>query len=73
MNPINSDGKYFRPDRIAFDEERKEITIIDYKTGKPNKKHHQQMQKYANDLSELGWQITEKFLIYLDEEKIVAC
>lgn len=31
------------------------------------------MQKYANDLSELGWQITEKFLIYLDEEKIVAC
>ena len=70
---INSDGKYFRPDRIAFDEERKEITIIDYKTGKPNKKHHQQMQKYANDLSELGWQITEKFLIYLDEEKIVAC
>ncbi len=68
---INRKGDYFRPDRVVFDAKTKQAVIIDYKTGKPEEKHHRQMQNYANDLSDLGWTITAKYLIYLEEGKII--
>ncbi|GIM55146.1 UvrD-helicase domain-containing protein [Capnocytophaga cynodegmi] len=68
---IDKSGKFFRPDRIAFNPKSKQAVIIDYKTGKPNDKHHLQMRNYAHILSDLGWKVIGKYLIYLDEEKIV--
>lgn len=68
---IDKSGKFFRPDRIAFNPKSKQAVIIDYKTGKPNDKHHLQMRNYAHILSDLGWEVIGKYLIYLDEEKIV--
>lgn len=68
---INKQKKYFRPDRIAFDAETKQAIIIDYKTGKPEEKHHRQMQNYANDLTDVGWRISAKYLIYLEEGIII--
>lgn len=68
---INKSGKFFRPDRIAFNPISKQAVIIDYKTGKPSEKYHLQMQTYANILSDLGWEVIGKYLIYLDEDKIV--
>ncbi|MDO4229428.1 MAG: UvrD-helicase domain-containing protein [Capnocytophaga sp.] len=66
-------GKYFRPDRIVFDRKNKQAIIIDYKTGTPSDKYQKQMQDYALQLATLGWEITQKYLVYLEEGLIVQC
>ncbi|ATA73288.1 DNA helicase UvrD [Capnocytophaga sp. H4358] len=68
---VDSNGNYFRPDRIAYSTEEKIAVIIDYKTGKPNEKDVQQMSYYANNLSLLGWNITQKILVYLNTSEII--
>ncbi|MDO5105426.1 exodeoxyribonuclease V subunit beta [Capnocytophaga sp.] len=68
---INQNGKFFRPDRIVYNRQTQEAIIIDYKTGKPNPKYEQQMQDYATDLATMGWKITAKYLIFLEDGTIV--
>ena len=43
----------------------KETVIIDYKTGDPLKVHEDQVNEYANYISEIGYQIQKKILVYL--------
>lgn len=69
---LTAEGKYFRPDRIALDKATKTAVIIDYKTGKTDQKHAYQLQNYARILSELGWNVTKKYLLYLDENQVVS-
>lgn len=59
----------FRPDRIVMD--GNDLTLIDYKTGKENKKHSEQMKKYSAVLNEAGYRITGAYLLYLDNLNIV--
>ena len=46
-------GKTYIPDRILFKEN--EVVVIDYKTGKKDKSHHQQIVKYSNALKNMGY------------------
>jgi len=55
------------PDRIVFFNE-KQIGILDYKTGNPMQEHEQQIQKYADVLKEMGFEVIEKWLVYLGDE-----
>ncbi len=54
------------PDRLIFED--KKVTIIDYKTGKPEKKHQLQIETYAAILKEMDFQVSEKLLVYIDEK-----
>jgi len=54
------------PDRIVL--ENGLATIIDYKTGEPNKKYHLQLNNYAKSLAEIGFNISKMFLVYINNE-----
>lgn len=61
---ISNDKEIQIPDRIVFYEG--DVVIIDYKTGKPLKKHHDQLNKYERVMKELGHNTREKLLIYIE-------
>ena len=68
---IDDKGNYYRPDRLAYKPHTREIYIIDYKTGQPNDKYRHQLQYYQQQLSALGWQVKDKYLVYLDQSLVV--
>ncbi len=59
-------GRLLRPDRVVIDKNRM-TTIIDYKTGTYDHSHANQILEYAHVLQEMGHTITNKILIYFDE------
>ena len=66
---VASDGSIIIPDRLIFDNQN--VTILDYKTGKADKKYHQQINQYAAVLSDLNYTVLKKILIYINEEIVV--
>ena len=64
------DNQIMIPDRLVFNQNN-EVTIIDYKTGKLSKKHHQQLLKYERVLKSMSFKIRKKLLIYINEEILV--
>ena len=62
---ITENGLILRPDRIVINGHR--ATIIDYKTGKKNITHHQQIHSYANALKTMGYLVENKVIVYIDE------
>lgn len=67
---LTDSGQVIIPDRLVFDE--KSVTIIDYKTGKPNKNHQLQIDNYAVVLQKLNFKVIDKILVYIDEEITVV-
>jgi ATP-dependent exoDNAse (exonuclease V) beta subunit len=63
---IRKSGSILRPDRLVFTD-KKEVVIIDYKTGQLDQKHAQQLQTYQEALEDMGFKVTHKILIYLNE------
>ena len=62
-------GKTYIPDRILF--KNNEVLVIDYKTGKIDKEHKQQIVSYSNALKNMGYQNISLYLIYTSQEKKV--
>lgn len=65
-----NNGDILRPDRIVVDND--ETAVIDYKTGKKDIKHRDQVETYANALSSMGYKNLNKYLIYLNIENRTA-
>ena len=63
---ISPDGELLRPDRLIFD--GKLVTIMDYKTGNVSDSHIAQMNQYAQVLSLMNFEVTNKILVYINEE-----
>ena len=59
-------GNIYRPDSILLKD--KQAIVIDYKTGKKSDSHREQVQKYMQLLSELGYSQVSGFLLYLEED-----
>jgi len=57
------------PDRVVIIKGK--AVIIDYKTGKPKEIHKQQVEKYKETLIEVGYNIEETLLIYIDSKIII--
>jgi hypothetical protein len=57
-------GKSIRPDRIVFNE-NKQTVIIDYKTGERSNKDENQIKKYRQILSKMGYKVNKTVLIYV--------
>ena len=66
---IFTNKKSIIPDRIAF-LNKKEVVIIDYKTGFKQKKDTQQIGLYKECLTEMGYTVLETILVYLNPSNL---
>ena len=62
-------GEVLRPDRVLL--KGKEAIIIDFKSGKPHKKHETQVLEYANVLKIMGYAPISSKLVYIQTRSIV--
>ncbi len=60
------EGTLLRPDRIEISPSG-EAMILDYKTGAPQKKYHEQLSNYLRLVSKLGYKNVKKYLVYFDQ------
>lgn len=60
------DGKIIRPDRFVVIGDT--AFIIDYKTGKEEEKHKQQLISYNRIISQMGYSQIRNVLVYIDKE-----
>ena len=44
------------------------MVIIDYKTGKENDSHKNQLNKYKSVIEEMNFKVAKKILIYVNEK-----
>jgi ATP-dependent exoDNAse (exonuclease V) beta subunit len=59
------ENQTLRPDRVNI--EGKNAILIDYKTGKTSNQHVNQINKYAESLKALKYNVKNKLLVYLNE------
>ncbi|RSK41611.1 UvrD-helicase domain-containing protein [Mangrovimonas spongiae] len=64
---ITKDGTILRPDRLTIDKNQ-DVTILDYKTGQEEEKHQVQIERYHNALIDMGYNVTKKILIYINQD-----
>ncbi|WP_340076970.1 UvrD-helicase domain-containing protein [Leptobacterium sp. I13] len=64
---FTADGIILRPDRLVFDDKHNNVIIIDYKTGSHHISHEEQIQRYGSILKEIGFKVTAKILVYINE------
>lgn len=67
---INSNGTVLRPDRVVINT-LNDAVIIDYKTGKEDKSHNQQLQLYQDALESMCFNVVKKILIYINDDILV--
>jgi len=63
---ILQDKTVLRPDRVIINKNK--AVVIDYKTGARVEKHEDQINVYSNALTELGYIVEKKLLVYLKDE-----
>lgn len=66
---ISPTARSYRPDRVVLNGEQ--ATLIDYKTGEPQPSHSKQIETYSKLLSEMGYKTIMRYLMYIDDEKIM--
>ncbi len=67
---ITDTGELFRPDRVVIKD--KKAVIIDYKTGGEKSAHKKQIIEYGDLLLKMGYKVTEKLIVYIEEERVVS-
>jgi ATP-dependent exoDNAse (exonuclease V) beta subunit len=63
-------GEIIIPDRMIINDNNEAI-IIDYKTGRPDKKYHDQLNNYGSIIEQLGYKVIKKLLVYLGENVVI--
>ena len=61
-----TDGSSIRPDRLVI--LNNEVTIIDYKTGKPSPSHKEQILTYSDVLKGMDFTIKDTIIVYIAAE-----
>jgi len=61
---LTKDGKVLRPDRVMIKGDA--AILIDYKTGKEDKVHGEQLNEYGTILEQMGYKKTEKYILYIN-------
>jgi predicted Ser/Thr protein kinase len=67
---ITDNGELFRPDRVVIN--GKKAVIIDYKTGGEKSSHKKQVIQYGELLQKMGYEVTAKLVVYIEEERVVS-
>ena len=68
---IGTDGAELRPDRVILHEEGT-VTVVDYKFGRPEKAHLEQVRRYAALYRDMGHTLVEGFLWYVEADEVVS-
>ena len=63
---VTAEKEVIIPDRFVINN-KNEVVIIDYKTGKSDKKYHHQLTNYATVIEQLGYKVIKKLLVYIGE------
>ena len=63
---ITHSGEVLRPDRLVILPNNKAV-ILDYKTGKLDDKHMQQLEYYKTIVEQIGFKVEKKILIYIND------
>ena len=66
---IFSDGKAYRPDKVLVRND--EAVVIDFKREKEREQHIKQIKNYADLLENLGHTNIRKYLVYVEDLRIV--
>ncbi len=62
-------GELYQPDRVII--RKNDTIIVDYKTGKKEKKHVEQLENYKIILSQMGYTNIESYLLYIKDKELV--
>lgn len=63
---LREDGNVYRPDRVIIRED--EVTVLDFKTGKPKKEQEKQISLYGKLLNEMGYKEVKKYLVFVEPD-----
>jgi hypothetical protein len=66
---LSPDGSIFRPDRVIS--KAGKSVIIDFKTGKLKDEHIDQIVRYKGILAQLGQDVGDGVLLYLDDLSVI--
>lgn len=66
---ILPDGEVLRPDRVIVKENM--ATVIDFKTGRREKKHEEQVKRYTEILKNMNYKSVEGKIVYLAERTVL--
>ncbi|MEQ8323898.1 MAG: UvrD-helicase domain-containing protein [Vicingaceae bacterium] len=66
---LSSTGEVFRPDRCVISGGK--ISMIDYKTGLINESHQNQILKYMQLATDLGYEEVKGHLLYFSSDKVL--
>lgn len=64
---LSKSGQIIRPDKLIILQNNKAV-LIDYKTGKHQKSHTQQLVEYQDIIEEMNLKIIKKILVYINDE-----
>lgn len=56
-------GEVLRPDRIVLTPD--ETWVVDFKTGMPRAEHHDQVERYCQAVSQMGYPTVKGYLLYI--------
>ena len=62
---LASDRMTVIPDRLVFRDNK--VWVIDYKTGTHNSSHEVQIDHYGSVLTEMGYEVEERILVYIND------
>ena len=65
-----SNGRLLRPDRFIISPDKNAL-LLDYKTGQYHESHKYQLEEYAKCLSQQGFIVTQKLLVYCGENLVL--
>ena len=68
---LSPDGRISRLDRLYLNPSNQSAVILDFKTGKPDKKDLQQMERYQELLKAMGYAETEAYLLYTQNAELI--
>ena len=68
---IGTDGAELRPDRVIL-HDGGTVTVVDYKFGRPEKAHLEQVRRYAALYRDMGHAAVEGFLWYVEADEVVS-
>lgn len=69
---LSQSGAIHIPDRVVLNK-KNEAIIIDYKTGVKKSKHKQQLEDYQKIIESIGFQVSQKIVVYINNEITVEC
>lgn len=68
---LDESGIQHRPDKVYIKADKNEAIVIDYKTGEHSKKHNNQVLRYVDILTRMGYVNVKGYILYTEELDLI--